>query len=262
MLEPKIKRNIAVYLWDKTRYAIHYLDNGFLPSTQCFSNPFSPTFWGVVLTWWGIHSNFPCQKNCFNWSFWHHMASTFRCRSQWFLVIHVHSSAAGIVFHFVHLQTDFAMISSQLCEMQSVTFKAPTHRPDSNQQPTAFIWPLHCLSSDPFGTKVALKDTASTAASYTVACTLCACARSGGTSLMPVIQIMKTGNDRTECIEKQSTQRSSAAYTVPNRTYPPHTFYSPGPGDTCIAGSYHRGSFEYLARFLYVTASIRLPVWG
>ena len=83
--------------------------------------------------------------------------------------------------------------------------QARTHCQDSNQQPTAFIRPLCCLSSDLFGRKFALKHTTSTAASYTVACTFCACTRSGGASLMPVIQNMKTGNEGTECIEKQST---------------------------------------------------------
>ena len=41
--------------------------------------------------------------------------------------------------------------------------KGPTHRPDSNQRPTAFIGPLRCLSSDPFCGKVALKHTLKTA---------------------------------------------------------------------------------------------------
>ena len=84
--------------------------------------------------------------------------------------------------------------------------KAPTLRPDSNQQPAAFIRPLCCLSSDPFGRKLALKHTASKAANYTGVRTLCACARLGGASLVAVIQNMKAGNDGTKCIEKQSAR--------------------------------------------------------
>ena len=140
--------------------------------------------------------------------------------------------------------------------------KAPTHRPDSNQQPTAFIRPLCCLLSDPFGRKVALNTPLRRAANSTVACTLCACARCNKqvalvykidagwevyahslyfrsklnltvsdknsciqnmqwditkqtllgvswtdmtASLVRVLQNMKTGNDGTECAEKQST---------------------------------------------------------
>ena len=78
--------------------------------------------------------------------------------------------------------------------------KASTHLPDSNRQPTALIRPLCCLSSDPFGRKVALKHTKSMAANYRIACAFYACSRPGCTSLMPVIQNMKTGND----LEKQS----------------------------------------------------------
>ena len=57
------------------------------------------------------------------------------------------------------------------------SLKGPTLPPDSNQQPTAFIRPLRCLLSDPFGRKVALKHTASTTANYTVAYTFCTCTR-------------------------------------------------------------------------------------
>ena len=55
--------------------------------------------------------------------------------------------------------------------------KAPTHHPDSNQQPTAYIWPLRCLLSDPFGRKVALNTPLWRAANSTEACTFCACMR-------------------------------------------------------------------------------------
>ena len=55
--------------------------------------------------------------------------------------------------------------------------KAPTHCQDSNQQPTAFIRPLYCLSSDPFGRKVALNTPLQHTAYSTVACTFCACAK-------------------------------------------------------------------------------------
>ena len=58
-----------------------------------------------------------------------------------------------------------------------VRIKAPTHCPDSNQQPTAFIRPLCCLLSDLFGRKVALNTPLRHAASSTVVCTFCACAR-------------------------------------------------------------------------------------
>ena len=40
------------------------------------------------------------------------------------------------------------------CEVEML-LKAPTHRPDSNKRPAAFIRPLRCLSSDLFGRKVA-----------------------------------------------------------------------------------------------------------
>ena len=40
--------------------------------------------------------------------------------------------------------------------------KASTHHPGSNQQPTAFIQPLCCLSSDPLGRKSCTDHTAST----------------------------------------------------------------------------------------------------
>ena len=103
---------------------------------------------------------------------------------------------------------------SWLCTMfffllRELNIKAPTHRPDSNQQPTALIRPPCCLLSDPFGRKVALKHTSSTAANYTVACTFCACARLSGASLMPVMQNRKTGNEGTECIEKQSAHHEA-----------------------------------------------------
>ena len=62
-----------------------------------------------------------------------------------------------------------------LLEIPSLcSIKAPTHRPDSNQQPTAFIRPLCCLLSDLFGRKVALNTPLRRAASSTVACTFCA----------------------------------------------------------------------------------------
>ena len=69
------------------------------------------------------------------------------------------------------LQNIVENVMSFVC---SCHLNAPTHRPDSNQQPTAFIRPLRCLSSDPFG-------------DYMVACTFWTCARSGGASLGPVI---------------------------------------------------------------------------
>ena len=102
--------------------------------------------------------------------------------------------------------------------------KAPTHRPDSNQQPTAFVQSLCCLSSDPFGRRVAL-NTTSTAANHTVVCTFWTCARLGSASLMPVIQNMRTGNDRTQCIEKHSAHRRvQRAHRIP--PLPPHWFTS------------------------------------
>ena len=55
--------------------------------------------------------------------------------------------------------------------------KAPTHHPDSNQQPTAFIRPLCCLLSDPFGRKVAFNTPLWCAVSSTVVCMFCACTR-------------------------------------------------------------------------------------
>ena len=55
--------------------------------------------------------------------------------------------------------------------------KAPTHCPDSNQQPTAFIRPLCCLLFDPFGRKVALNTPLRRAVSSTAVCTFCACTR-------------------------------------------------------------------------------------
>ena len=55
--------------------------------------------------------------------------------------------------------------------------KAPAQCPDWNQQPTAFIRPLCCILSDPFVRKVALNTPLRWAASSTVACTFCACAR-------------------------------------------------------------------------------------
>ena len=55
--------------------------------------------------------------------------------------------------------------------------KAPITPPRLNQQPTAFIRPLCCLSSNPFGRKVALNTPLRHAASSTVACMFCACAR-------------------------------------------------------------------------------------
>ena len=58
-----------------------------------------------------------------------------------------------------------------------MSLKAPTHRPDSNQQPAAFIQPLCCLLSDLFSRKVALNAPLRRAASAIVACTFCACMR-------------------------------------------------------------------------------------
>ena len=55
------------------------------------------------------------------------------------------------------------------------TLKAPTHRPDSNQQPTAFIRPLCCLSSNLFGRKIALNTPLRRADNSTAACALCTC---------------------------------------------------------------------------------------
>ena len=47
-------------------------------------------------------------------------------------------------------------VTSALAEQwhKLIRWRPPTHRPGSNQQPTAFIPPLCCLSSDPFGRKV------------------------------------------------------------------------------------------------------------
>ena len=77
--------------------------------------------------------------------------------------------------------------------------KASTHRPDSNRQPAASIWPPCFLSSDPFSSKVALNTPP---------------------DVLPALQqrvrsaferdaisrwrYMNTGNDETECTEKQS----------------------------------------------------------
>ena len=55
--------------------------------------------------------------------------------------------------------------------------KAPTHHPDSNQQPTAFIRPLSCILSDLFGRKVALNTQFRCAANSTVVYMFCAGAR-------------------------------------------------------------------------------------
>ena len=55
--------------------------------------------------------------------------------------------------------------------------KAPTHSLDWNQKPTAFIWQLCCLLSDPFSRKVALNTPLRRATYSTVVCTFCACAR-------------------------------------------------------------------------------------
>ena len=84
-----------------------------------------------------------------------------------------------------------------------VRIKAPTHRPDSNQWPTAFIRPVHCLSSDQF--KSWLNILLRCAANSTVA---------WWHKSHASIQNIKTGNDETACIEKQS------AHSIPPL---PHT---------------------------------------
>ena len=55
--------------------------------------------------------------------------------------------------------------------------KALTRHPDSNQQPTACIRSLRCLSSDPFARKIALNIPLNCAANSTIVCTLCTCVR-------------------------------------------------------------------------------------
>ena len=85
-----------------------------------------------------------------------------------------------------------------------VNLKGPTHRPDSNQRPTAIIqlsplvWPVRqksCIETYRLGN-------CQLHSSVYVLC-LCevqqASLTSGGASLVAVIQNTKTGNDRTEC---------------------------------------------------------------
>ena len=81
--------------------------------------------------------------------------------------------------------------------------KAPT---PSGLKPTAdCLYPTTPLPLGwPVRQKVALKHTTLKAANYTVVGMFCACTRLGGASLVPVIQNMKTGNDGTECMEKQA----------------------------------------------------------
>lgn len=55
--------------------------------------------------------------------------------------------------------------------------RAPTHRPDGNKWPTAFIRPPHCFFSVPFGREVALNIPLRRAANPTVPCMFCACVR-------------------------------------------------------------------------------------
>ena len=52
--------------------------------------------------------------------------------------------------------------------------KAPTHQPDVQLPYPTTLRPLCCLSSDPFGRKLALNTPIRRAASSTVACTFCA----------------------------------------------------------------------------------------
>ena len=78
--------------------------------------------------------------------------------------------------------------------------KAPTHRPDSNQQPTAVVRPLCCLSSDPFSWKAALNTLLRRAASSTVACMFCACTRC---------------NKRVALVYKKDTGREAYAHNSP-----------------------------------------------
>lgn len=144
---------------------------------------FLQLFGVVVPTWRGVRGNFPRRKivlTDYSDTTWHTLLDA--DRSVPIPITHAHSSAASIVFHFVHLRTDFASIASQLYEMQS----------GDTASKMGIVWA--------WGPEVG--------------------------------------------------------------TYPPPPFYGPGPGDTWIAGSYHRGNFEYLARFLYITMSIHLSVWG
>ena len=91
----------------------------------------------------------------------------------------MHSLKISLLLHTVltHIQSQ---IKPQLLFGESFTLsraksiKAPTHHPDANQQPTAFIRPLCCLLSDPFGRKVALNTLLRHGASSTVARTFCA----------------------------------------------------------------------------------------
>ena len=127
-------------------------------------------------------------------------------------------------------------------------FKAPTHRPDSNQHPTAFIRPLCCLwpvrqksciehtastccqlhSSNKWVVLVYKKDTGQEVYAHNSRSkqnltisnkNSCILNMQPGitkqtqinsswlditASLVPVLQNMKTGNDGTECVEKQS----------------------------------------------------------
>ena len=78
----------------------------------------------------------------------------------------------------IHQWDPLKMVSERCPNTDAMGWlKAPTHRPDSNLQPTAFIRPLCCLSSDPFSWKAALNTTLRRAASSTVACTFCTCVR-------------------------------------------------------------------------------------
>ena len=114
-----------------------------------------------------------------------------------------------------------------------LNLKAPTHRPDSNQQPAVFIRPLHCLSSDPFGRKVALKHTTSTAANYIIECMFCAYTISGGASLVPVIKNMKWQSG-----VHRKTKRTQ--YSAPAT---PHWFTSTPPVRMVIQLAYNQSEY-------------------